>query len=175
VCGPIAWFLNKLLGQEAETSLTKHDLLTILEDEKTIAHADVDTDERRIMRGSLLYSHRTVADVLTPAPVVFSVQETDVLTQDFLLKLRDMGFSRIPVHTGDKNQYIGILYLKDLVGVACPSTVEAQMDKPVHFVSPTGRLDRVLNEFILTKMHLFIVLDEFGAFEGVITVEDIVE
>ena len=49
------------------------------------------------------------------------------------------------------------------------------MDNTIHFVHPSDPLDTVLDQFIKTKMHLFVVLDEFGGFEGVITVEDVIE
>jgi len=49
------------------------------------------------------------------------------------------------------------------------------MDGTIHFVNTSDPLDTVLNQFIKTKIHLFVALDEFGGFEGVITVEDIIE
>lgn len=175
ICGPIAWALNKILGKELESQISKRDLLTILEDEKTVSSEDVDHDERRIARGSLLFSHKNVSDVLTPATVSETIGVEEVIDDAKLIELRDMGYSRIPVHTDNQNQFVGILYLKDLIGVETPQKVGAVMDKTVHFVLPTDPLDKVLNEFIKTKIHLFIVLDEFGSFDGVITVEDVVE
>lgn len=175
VCGPIAWALNKILGKEHGIRFSKVDLLTMLEDEQSIEHAEVDHDERRIARGSLLFSNKKVSDVLTPATVSYTLEEGNIITNKLLLDLKDMGYSRIPVHTGDLNQFVGILYLKDLIGINPPIAVEKIMDKTIHFVLPTDPLDKVLNDFIRTKMHLFVVLDEFGSFDGVITVEDVVE
>ena len=65
--------------------------------------------------------------------------------------------------------------MKDLLGTELPTTVKATMDSTVHFVNTEDMLDGVLDSFIKTKMHLFVVLDEFGAFQGVITLEDILE
>lgn len=175
VCGPIAFGLNKLLGAENVTRFSKGDLLTMFEDEQSIEETEIDTDERRIARGSLSFSHRKVSDVLTPATVSYTLDSQEVIDEKFLFQLKDMGYSRIPVHTKDMNQFVGILYLKDLIGIKTPLLVSEVMDKTIHFVLPTDPLDKVLNDFIRTKMHLFVVLDEFGSFDGVITVEDVVE
>lgn len=175
ICGPIAFGLNKLLGKENGMRFSKRDLLTMFEDEQSIEDTEVDNDERRIARGSLSFSHKKVSDVLTPATVSYTLDSQEVIDDVFLLKLKDMGYSRIPIHTEDANQFVGILYLKDLIGIKTPISVSKVMDKTIHFVLPTDPLDKVLNDFIRTKMHLFVVLDEFGSFDGVITVEDVVE
>lgn len=175
ICGPIAWGLNKMFGKESGLQFSKRDLITMLEDEQSIEQTEVDGDERRIARGSLSFSHKKVSDVLTPATVAFVLETGSIIDQKLLLSLKRMGYSRIPVHTDDSNQFVGIVYLKDLIGIKVPIKVEKIMDKTIHFVLPTDPLDKVLNEFIATKMHLFVVLDEFGSFSGVITVEDVIE
>ena len=99
----------------------------------------------------------------------------DIIDEAYLADLKDSGYSRLPVGTDDPNQFVGILYLKDLLGVNIPTKVRDVMDGTVHFVNTYDPLDTVLDQFIKTKMHLFVVLDEFGGFEGVITVEDVIE
>lgn len=175
ICYPISWILNKLLGKEVPTSYTKRDLLSIIADDKTTSNGDVDHDERRIARGAFSFSHRNVDHVMTPNTVVKIVHVDDIINEEYLADLKDSGYSRLPVGTDDPNQFVGILYLKDLIGVSIPTKVKDVMDGTVHFVNASDPLDTVLDQFIKTKMHLFVVLDEFGGFEGVITVEDVIE
>lgn len=175
ICYPISWILNKLLGKEVPTSYTKRDLLSIIADDKTTSNGDVDHDERRIAHGAFSFSHRNVDHVMTPNTVVKIVHVDDIINEEYLADLKDSGYSRLPVGTDDPNQFVGILYLKDLIGVAIPTKVKDVMDGTVHFVNASDPLDTVLDQFIKTKMHLFVVLDEFGGFEGVITVEDVIE
>ena len=175
ICYPISWILNKILGKEVPTSYTKRDLLSIIADDKTTSNGDVDHDERRIARGAFSFSHRNVDHVMTPNTVVKIVHVDDVIDTAYLADLKDSGYSRLPVGTDDPNQFVGILYLKDLIGVAIPTKVKDVMDSTIHFVNTSDPLDTVLDQFIKTKMHLFVVLDEFGGFEGVITVEDVIE
>ncbi len=175
ICYPIAWVLNKMLGKEVPTSYTKRDLLSIISDDKTTSNGDVDHDERRIAKGAFSFSHRNVEHVMTPNTVVKTVRADDVIDEAYLADLKDSGYSRLPVGTDDPNQFVGILYLKDLLGIKIPIIVRDVMDGTVHFVNTSDPLDTVLDQFIKTKMHLFVVLDEFGGFEGVITVEDVIE
>jgi CBS domain containing-hemolysin-like protein len=112
---------------------------------------------------------------MTPNTVVKTVRADDVIDEAYLADLKDSGYSRLPVGTDDPNQFVGILYLKDLLGIKIPIIVRDVMDGTVHFVNTSDPLDTVLDQFIKTKMHLFVVLDEFGGFEGVITVEDVIE
>ena len=172
---PIAFAIDKVLGREVYRTYSKKEILEILDDEASIDSGDVDTDEKRIVKGSLSFSHKKVDDVLTPSTIVETVHQDDVIDQDYLNRLKVSGYSRLPVETDDHNQIIGVLYLKDLLGVTLPTTVRDAMDSTVHFVNSEDTLDGVLDAFIKTKMHLFVALDEFGAFQGVITLEDILE
>lgn len=176
ICGPIAWALNKFLGHELKTDLSKKELISMIDEyEAHLPDSAIDTDEQRIARGSLMYSHKTVADVMTPSTVVISVEPNQMLDEVQIETLKNTGFSRFPVYEGDKNNIVGILYWRDLVGLKYDVSVKNVFDPFVHFVDPEDKLDAVLNQFIQKRMHLFAVRDEFGTFVGVITLEDVLE
>ncbi|MCC6323550.1 DUF21 domain-containing protein [Candidatus Nomurabacteria bacterium] len=175
ISAPVAYLLKHILGEEKVNRLSKIDLLTILDENDKSGVTDVDNDERRIARGSLLFSERRVVNVMTPNTVVKTISHDEVLDHDRLIDLRNTGYSRIPVYENNQHNFTGILYLKDLIGIDTTCNVSSVMDNTIHFVHSNDPLDKVLSEFISTKMHLFVVLDEFGGFEGVITVEDILE
>ncbi len=134
ICYPIAWLLNKMLGEEVPTSYTKRDILSIIEDDDTAPASEVDPDERRIARGAFSFSHRQVENVMTPNTVVKIVHASDVIDAKYLADLKDSGYSRLPVGTEDPNQFVGILYLKDLLGITLPVSVGTIMDNTIHFV-----------------------------------------
>jgi metal transporter CNNM len=175
ICYPISWILNKFLGKEIHAKFTKRDLLSIIDDNNSTPSSEINSNERRIAKGAFMFSHRNVEHVMTPNTVVKMVNIDDVIDEKYLATLKDSGYSRLPVGTDDPNQFVGILYLKDLLGITLPMPIKDVMDTTVHFVNTSDSLDKVLDQFIKTKMHLFIVLDEFGGFEGVITVEDVIE
>lgn len=174
ICYPIAWGLNKLLGEEGPTQYTKRDILSIIEDD-TSPNTEVDQDERRIARGAFSFSHKNVEHVMTPNTVVKTLHINDVIDKKYLADLKEFGYSRLPVSDEETNQFMGMLFLKDLLGIKLPKKVSDLMDKTIYFVHPSDPLDSVLNKFIKTKTHLFVVLDEFGGFEGIITIEDVIE
>lgn len=175
ISAPVAFLLKHILGEEKVNKISKVDLLTILDDSDTRGVTGVDTDERRIARGSLLFSDRSASNVMTPNTVVKTISYNQILDHDRLIDLRNTGYSRIPVYENDQHNFTGILYLKDLIGIDIPCKVSDVMDSTIHFVHSNDPLDKVLSEFISTKIHLFVVLNEFGGFDGVITVEDILE
>jgi metal transporter CNNM len=176
LCGPIAWVLNRFLGNELHHHLSKKELISMIDEyEGHLPESAIDSDEQRIARGSLMYSHKTVTDVMTPHTVTIVVEVLQVLDEVTIKALKESGFSRFPVYEKDKNNIIGILYWRDLVGVALGTPVKDVYDKYVNFVEPEDKLDAVLNEFIQKRVHLFVVRNEFGGLEGVISLEDVLE
>ena len=176
ICGPIAWALNKFLGHETPSRMSKKELVSMLDEyEAHLPESAIDSDEQRIARGSLMFSHKTVADVMTPSTVVLLLEASQILDEAFLQTLKQSGFSRFPVYENDKNNLTGILYIKDLVGIAPGVKVKDIYDPYINTVDPEDKLDAVLNQFIQKRVHLFAVVDEFGGFEGVISLEDVLE
>ena len=156
--------------------MNKKELISVIDEyESHLPDSAIDSDEQRIARGSLMFSHRSVSDVMTPATVSILLDINQKLDTETISSLRQSGFSRFPVYEGDRNNLVGILYWRDLVGVTADSSVKNVYDPYIHFVSPEDKLDGVLNQFISNKVHLFAVRDEFGNFMGVITLEDIIE
>ena len=176
ICKPISWALNKFLGHEKQSYMNRKELVNMLDEyEGHLPESAIDSDEQRIARGSLMFSHKTVADVMTPNTVALLLESSQVLDEAFFQTLKQSGFSRFPVYENDKNNIIGILYIKDLIGVLPGVKVKDIYDPYIHTVHPENKLDLVLNQFIQKRMHLFIVSDEFGGFEGVISLEDVLE
>lgn len=176
ICGPIAWILNKLLGHEVQTIYTRKELLSIISEHEDSKSSDIDRDEERITKGALTFSDKTVSQVMTPKTVTVMIEENEKMNASTIKKLRDSGLSRFPVFKKERDNVTGILFLRDLVGqVPSSKPVKSYSKKSVFFVDLTDSLDQTLNKFLRTKHHLFIVRDEFGVVEGVISIEDILE
>ncbi|HBU28041.1 TPA: hypothetical protein DEB00_02915 [Candidatus Uhrbacteria bacterium] len=176
VAGPIAWGLDKILGEELPSVYSRHELLKVIEEHEDSHQSDIDADEERIIKGALTYSNKMVGDVMTPRAVVMLLEENQPLTPAFLKQLREAGHSRYPVYSEGSKDILGILYVKDLLGRKLTGkTVKAFVDKTVYGVHASSKLDDVLNAFIKTRHHLFIVLNNEDALVGLISVEDIIE
>jgi metal transporter CNNM len=176
VTAPLAWILDRLLGDEIPTIYTKRELMKIIEEHEDSTESHVDEDEEKIVLGALSFSDKFVYEVMTPRTVVTAIEKKRILSDQVIHKLKEVGKSRIPVYDNKIDNVIGILFLRNLIGVDYKNKpVEQFTDTNVIFVKEGKKLDEVFNLFITSKQHLFIVVDEFGGMEGVISIEDILE
>ncbi len=175
---PIAWILDKLLGEEMPSLYSTHEIMELISEHEDSEHSPIDEDEERIVHGALQFSHTTVREVMTPKEKVhlFDVQER--LTGAFFEKISRLGHSRYPVYSGKKENIVGILFVKDLLieeeNIAIQDTTEAFED---HFLVAYAheKLDTVLTRMLKKRQHMCIVRNRNDAFLGVITLEDIIE
>ncbi|MDA1038281.1 MAG: CNNM domain-containing protein [bacterium] len=176
VCAPIAWGLDKALGHEIPTIYSRNELLSIIEEHEDSHASDIDRDEERIVRGALTFSEKQVKDVMTPMSLSLMVEVNDKFNPVLLKRLKNSGHSRIPVYKDTVDSIVGMLYMKDLVGKSFSrSRVESVYRKNVEHVLLDASLDKVLNRFLRTRNHLFLVQDNALKTIGVISVEDILE
>lgn len=176
VCAPIAWLLDKALGDEVPNVYTKKELIKIIEEHEDSKHSAVDEDEEKIVKGALSYSSKLVRDVMTTEDKVFMLDTAATLNKNTLAQIRKKGASRIPVFNKKREQIVGMLYVKDLIDERFhdkPVGVSAR--KTVHFVNDDKRLDDVLNSFRSTRNHLFVARNAKKEFTGIITIEDVIE
>ena len=128
------------------------------------------------MLGALSFSDKFVYEVMTPRTVVTAIEKSELLSDETIAKLKNSGKSRIPVYDDKIDNVIGILFLRNLLGTDYKDKPAEQfVEKNIFFINEEKKLDEVFNLFITSKQHLFIVVDEFGGMEGVISIEDILE
>jgi len=175
---PLAWMLNRFLGEELATIWSKQEIEEIIKHHEDSEESEIDEDEERIMLGALAFSDMTAAMVATPKPVVFMLEKEKVIDSEVLQTIKEKGFSRIPVFANSRTDNIeGVLFLKDLIGFDL-----SQQEKVGDYIRPDFlsvkdgmTLDKLLNHFLEDKKHLACVFDEFGILLGVVTLEDILE
>jgi metal transporter CNNM len=176
ICAPLAWALDKTLGDELPTIYSKKELMQIIEEHSHSQHSDVDDDEERIVRGALTFGEKRVHDVMTPRSVVVAVESSTKLDKKQLDLLRAAGHSRFPVYHETVDNMIGTLYWRDLVGADTSKKTAGELcNKKVYYLNDQDKLDDALNAFLKTKRHLFVVTNEFEEVQGVASIEDILE
>ena len=136
---------------------------------------DTSKDEKKILKGIVSFGNMETKQVMRPRIDVFSVSK-DISFEELIKQLRKKGYSRIPVFEEKIDQVVGIIYLKDLF----PHLDQKNYDwnkliREPYFVPENKKLDDLLKEFQQLKIHLAIVVDEYGGNSGIITMEDIVE
>ncbi len=178
VAFPIAYILDRVLGDELPRMYSKSELMHIISEHEDSEHSPIDADEERILHGALKFSHRRVSEVMTPLHVVAMFDCDQKLTQSFFEEVANLGYSRYPVYQKKRANIIGILYTKDLLveneNIAIKDTEEA-FDRRFMKVKNNNLLDEVLTRMLKQKRHLAIVYDTDEEAVGVITLEDIIE
>lgn len=137
---------------------------------------DVVPDEKEMLEGIVRFSNLEVSEIMKPRTDITTVDiETDLhkLTSIII----DSGFSRIPVYEGTSDHLKGILYVKDLLPFINQTELFnwQKLIREPFFVPETKKINDLLQEFQEKKIHMAIVVDEYGGTEGIVTMEDILE
>ena len=132
-------------------------------------------EEQRILRGIVKFGNIEVRQVMRPRTEVVAFDK-DLDFHGVLTSIVDSGFSRVPVYEETLDRVVGILYIKDVL----PHIDERDFDwhsllREPHFVPESKKLDDLLKEFQEEKVHLAVVVDEYGGTSGIITLEDVLE
>ena len=109
VCFPIAYILDKILGDEMPTVYSKRELMKIVEEHEDSTSSDVDADEERIIIGALSFSSKTVKDIMTPRTIVYAFEKNTILDKKKLNEIKKSSFTRIPVYDDSIDNIVGIL------------------------------------------------------------------
>ncbi len=177
---PIIWFtsaLTRLIKPRKTRPETTEDDIRAMVTLTRRAGVLKPYEERTIMN-LLLMDMKTVSDIMTPRTVVFSLAAEATVEE----ARHSPGFwnhSRIPVYAGDDTEnVVGICYRRDVLTLLAEDRFDATVEdimRPARFVLSSLALDRLLVEFLESRVHLFVVLDEYGGMEGVVSLEDVVE
>jgi CBS domain containing-hemolysin-like protein len=141
------------------------------------AEGAVQPEEGQMIASVIGFADKQAGQIMTPRTDIYALPAGTPCAQAARM-LAEGGHSRVPVYDDDLDNVIGILYAKDLLGLVGggppPTSLRSVMRKP-YFVPQTKGLDDLLKEFKVRKVHLAVVLDEFGGTAGLVTIEDVVE
>ncbi len=137
--------------------------------------AQTTPEEEKILHGIIRFGHTDVKQILTPRTEVLAF-DYETPYRNLLDELLSQGFSRVPIYRSSLDNVVGILYLKDLLPHADSQELFWQklLRKP-YFVPENKKLDDLMQEFQTKKVHMAIVVDEYGGTTGIVTLEDIIE
>ncbi len=163
---------NALDREQRTTFYSKDELLMAVENSTQV----LDKEEKLLIRQSLSYRSMMVKDIMTPRSVVVTVAADDTVGPILLDKLHKSGHSRFPVIEEDFDHVQGVLYMHNLVPLNPKhKKVADAMSRKVYYVQQDKSLDHVLQAFLRTKHHLFMVANEFEEIVGVVSIEDVLE
>ncbi len=151
------------------------DIISLLEQQNQQADNRIPQSTIHTAIAALTFSDVSVADTLTPRRVVHNVAVDESVGPVLLTELHNSGFSRFPVYDGSPDNIVGILLLRDLVNARKGGKIKAYMKPKVCYVHEEQTLRNALDAVIKTHQQLFIVVNSFEEYVGVISIEDILE
>ena len=139
------------------------------------AEGAVDAEEVEMIESVMELGETQAAEIMTPRTDIFALP-LDTPFEEACRRIVDAGHSRVPIYQGDLDTIIGVLYAKDLLRhVSDPDvSLRSLMRKP-YFVPETKLLDDLLKTFKARKVHVAVVLDEYGGTAGLVSIEDVLE
>lgn len=141
------------------------------------AYDQLDTPRKDMIRGVLMLSELDAKDIMIPRVDVVAI-DLNIELKPLIKIILEAGHSRMPVYDETIDNITGILYVKDLIKLIGDKTKKFNLKKLLHdplFVPETMPLDELLIEFKTKKLHIAVVVDEYGGVGGIVTMEDILE
>jgi magnesium and cobalt transporter len=136
----------------------------------------VDAEEVEMIESVMEFGDTRAAEIMTPRTDVFALP-VDTPWETAVSSIHHAGHTRVPIYEDNLDNIVGIIYAKDLlkfIGHQPPSDLKSICRKP-YFVPDSKCLDDLLKDFKTRKVHIAVVLDEYGGTAGVVTIEDVLE
>ena len=172
---PGALLLRVLPLPAMRTEDQPEELLSLVELEET--SGGIEEEERQMIRGIIRLEDTTAGEVMVPRPDIAAVSIDDSL-DDVIQVIVSRGFSRVPLYEHSIDTIVGILYAKDILRSLAAqdrSASLADLTRPAYFIPETKKVDELLAELRQNKVHMAIVVDEYGGTAGLVTIEDLIE
>lgn len=170
-------FVNRLARREdAGKAITEEEIRTLVDEAED--SGTIEDEEREMIYSVLDFGETLAREVMIPRPDIVALQ-CDARLEQALSTFIASGHSRVPVYDESLDDIKGILYAKDLLALwkkgASMDTPIRPILRPAHFVPETKRADTLFREMQTSKVHIAIVIDEYGGTAGLVTIEDLIE
>ena len=162
-------------GEEAEQEKIEEQIITAVEAGEK--EGLVDPAEREMIESVIKFRDTTVGQIMTARHEIVALESTATLTE-IKQEIERTGLSRLPVYEGTLDHITGVLYARDLLSYIGQSVETFDIKvatRPAIYVPETKPLKDLLRDFRLLKIHMAIVLDEYGGTAGIVTIEDVLE
>lgn len=166
------FLINKLTRKRKVPNLSVDDLSQALE----LTDKNEISEESNMLKGIIRFGEETAEEVMTSRLDIVDL-EINTPFPDVIKCIVDNAYSRIPIYEESRDNIKGILYIKDLLPYLDKGAdfKWQNLIRPAYFVPETKMIDDLLRDFQANKIHIAIVVDEFGGTSGIVTMEDIIE
>ncbi len=165
--------LKKLFRVSSTYSVTDSELLTLVEEAEQ--EGGIDQDESAMLRNVIEFDDIEAIDIMTPRVDVEAVPR-DASKEEVAKLFRETGYSRLPVYEDTIDSIVGVIHEKNFYTYVWDSDrgIESIL-KPAEFIPPSMKISALLKLLQQNKLHIAVIVDEFGGTEGIVTLEDVIE
>ncbi|MBQ8280978.1 MAG: HlyC/CorC family transporter [Lachnospiraceae bacterium] len=169
----VIMFIIRIDPNKKTVTMTEDEFLTVVD----VTHEEgvIESEEREMIENVVVFGDSLAKDIMVPRIDVEFVEDNESY-EDIVKKFRESNFSRLPVYHETNDNVVGVLFLKDLFSLTDDKNfnVEKVMRKP-YFTFEFKKTADLLSEMRQHKLSIAVVLDEYGATAGIITIEDLLE
>jgi CBS domain containing-hemolysin-like protein len=165
-------FVTRLIARDQEEGVSQEEIVSMARLGKR--SGAIDAGEAAVIQNILHLPNVPARRIMTPRTVVFALDVASTVAEA-LEKKQLMVHSRMPVYAERVDDIVGMVFRRDVLAADDPDTPLQQLIRPVHFVGQQEPVDRTLELMLEHKRHMLVVVDEFGGFAGVVTLEDVLE
>lgn len=146
------------------------------DEEENLRNRDFNHEEKDMIKGIVDLAEKTAKDIMVPRTDVVFIN-IDMERKEMLDVVTESGYSRFPVYEGTIDNVIGILYSKDILRIIVSGDNLSIKDlmRKAYFIPKTKKINALFHEFRRKKVHIAVVVDEYGGVSGIICLEDILE
>jgi len=170
------WLIRKLLVNET----SKEDILNFIakdeDDESNLNNLELqDNNERNLIKNILILNEKSVDDIMVPRAEIISIEKNKTINEIFSV-IENKSHSRMPVYDQNLDNVLGFLHIKDLINnVENKNFKLNEILREILYVAPKSPILELLKRMRSSRIHMGLVVDEFGGVDGLITIEDLVE
>lgn len=179
ICKGIANLFLKIMGKKTDVDdsyFSEDKVMSMLD--RGQESGEIKEEGRRMIDSIFEFDDLLAYEIMTPRTDVFMI-DLDDDRSEYFDEMMELTHSRIPVYKGDPDNIVGILHIKDYLYNATRKGFDninlKKLLRPAYFVPETKNIDALFRELQINRQHLAILIDEYGGFSGIVTVEDIIE
>ncbi|MBQ3369395.1 MAG: HlyC/CorC family transporter [Mogibacterium sp.] len=179
ICKAVANFVLRIMGKDVDVDdsyFSEDKVMSMLD--RGQESGEIKEEGRKMIDSIFEFDDLLAYEIMTPRTDVFMF-DLDDDRSEYFEELMELTHSRIPVYKGDPDNIVGILHIKDYLYNATKKGFDnvdiKKLLRPAYFVPETKNIDSLFRELQIEKQHLAILIDEYGGFSGIVSVEDIIE
>ena len=177
---PFIWLNQIITGLIMRNARSQQDISA--EEIRTIARMSlqagaISADQEKVISNILNLQNMRARDIMTPRTVVFSCDRHATLAE-VRPEVGHWSHARVPIYDGDRDEIASLVLRREVLGALADGKDEVQLaalERPLHPVTEFARVNTLLEDFLRLRQHLFKVIDEYGVFSGIVTLEDVLE